>query len=365
MSLGDLSRSAVLAAIQEFDELGRDEFLAKYGFGRAQTYFVVVDGKRYDSKAIAGAAHGFLTGREALRPSDFSGGDATVARQLRALGFEVSNGITSADEDGRRPPTWVWDELVLACDLTASNGWHELDVNDPRVVELSELLRRLPIHPEHLRGGNFRSVGSVRRKMTNLAHCHPDSSRKSSNGSVLDRAVVEAFLDRPEQMHERAVELRSGRAGAGGEFAQFKPKSDAAYVAAVRAQVQAKQRPHETLVRDYGSAIGACGFTAATNVHPRDLTLTRGGRHWLVEVKVVYGGNATEAVRATIGQLQQYRYFLYARDADVELVAVFNEPIGDAFVGLLESLGIRAIWRHGAVWCGSPSAMGDGLIPSA
>jgi len=58
--LGDLtSAAAVESALDEFDELGREAFLERYGFGRARRYFVRRDGKYYDSKAIAGAAHGY------------------------------------------------------------------------------------------------------------------------------------------------------------------------------------------------------------------------------------------------------------------------------------------------------------------
>jgi 5-methylcytosine-specific restriction protein A len=57
MTLGDLTdRTAVERAIAEFDQVGRDAFLAKYGFGPARKWFVESRGKRYDSKAIAGAA---------------------------------------------------------------------------------------------------------------------------------------------------------------------------------------------------------------------------------------------------------------------------------------------------------------------
>ena len=60
MALGDLtSAEAVRAAIAEFDELGREAFLAKYGFGHSLRYFVEEGGKRYDSKAIAGVAYGY------------------------------------------------------------------------------------------------------------------------------------------------------------------------------------------------------------------------------------------------------------------------------------------------------------------
>ena len=38
---------------------GRHAFLARYGFGPAKEWVLVHGGKRYDSKAIVGAAHGF------------------------------------------------------------------------------------------------------------------------------------------------------------------------------------------------------------------------------------------------------------------------------------------------------------------
>lgn len=85
--LRDVTRGAVLAAIGEYDELGRDGFLSKYQFGQAREYLLVHEGKSYDSKAIVGAAHGFLPGKSELSASEFSGGDATVGRLLRRLGF--------------------------------------------------------------------------------------------------------------------------------------------------------------------------------------------------------------------------------------------------------------------------------------
>jgi 5-methylcytosine-specific restriction protein A len=98
LRLRDITRESVLRAIAEYDELGQEAFLARYGFDSARTYLLVHDGKTYDSKAIAGAAHGFLPGRRALSPGDFSGGKATVGRVLRGLGFAVHVGDVTADE---------------------------------------------------------------------------------------------------------------------------------------------------------------------------------------------------------------------------------------------------------------------------
>ena len=91
MALPDLtSQDAVLRALAEFDTLGRDAFLAKYGFRRARGYFLVQDGRSYDSKAIAGAAHGYQHPELGpLNAAEFSGGNATVRARLEALGFTV------------------------------------------------------------------------------------------------------------------------------------------------------------------------------------------------------------------------------------------------------------------------------------
>jgi len=91
MALKDLTDPAALrAAIDEFDRIGRAPFLRKYGFGPAREYFLVAGGRRYDSKAIAGAAHGYQHPQEGpLTHDEFSGGEVTVRRRLEALGFTV------------------------------------------------------------------------------------------------------------------------------------------------------------------------------------------------------------------------------------------------------------------------------------
>lgn len=96
MALSNINRAAVLRAIEEFDQRGRDAFLKEYGFGRSRSYFLRRDGRLYDTKAIVGVAHGYSGGgRRPLAASEFSGGEATVAQTLRGLGFEVQ---VSADK---------------------------------------------------------------------------------------------------------------------------------------------------------------------------------------------------------------------------------------------------------------------------
>jgi hypothetical protein len=91
MALADITdRAAVLGAIAEFDRIGRDAFLAKYGFGESRSYWLLHERRRYDSKAIIGAAHGYA--RPNLGPmtaTEFSGGEESAQRKLQKRGFEV------------------------------------------------------------------------------------------------------------------------------------------------------------------------------------------------------------------------------------------------------------------------------------
>lgn len=82
------SRQAVLQALNEYDSLGQKAFLKKYGFGKAREFILLHQGKRYDSKAIVGAAYAHQF-NEHLKSTDFSGGIATVVPLLSNLGFQV------------------------------------------------------------------------------------------------------------------------------------------------------------------------------------------------------------------------------------------------------------------------------------
>ncbi|MEV4972322.1 HNH endonuclease signature motif containing protein [Streptomyces scopuliridis] len=97
MALTDITRQAVLRAVGEYDELGREAFLRQYHFGPAQSYFLDLNGKRYDSKAIVGAAHGFLPGQRALAPAEFSGGRTHAVKVLTDLGFQIVSPPAAAE----------------------------------------------------------------------------------------------------------------------------------------------------------------------------------------------------------------------------------------------------------------------------
>lgn len=117
-SLGSVGQTAVRAALDEFDLIGREAFLEKYGFGLARDFLVrhPSSGTWADSKAIVGAAYGYqFPDRGPLRAVDFSGGQATVVRLLTSLGFSVT-----ASEGGgpgalrpQRSTDWLEHEVEL------------------------------------------------------------------------------------------------------------------------------------------------------------------------------------------------------------------------------------------------------------
>jgi hypothetical protein len=139
----------------------------------------------------------------------------------------------------------------------------------------------------------------------------------------------------------------------------FKPKSSAEYQAVVQSKQLTKSRSHEKLVGRYGLWIATQGFHPSTTEHPRDLVLRRPGQEWLTEAKVVYQGNATNAVRAAIGQLFTYRHMLPG--SPTGMLALFSEEIGDEYAALLDKLGIASVWWDNGIWAGSATALRAGL----
>lgn len=95
------SPTAIRKAMAEYDRIGQDAFLKKYGFRSARRYLLKDGNRRYDSKAILGVAYGYQHPKEGPLAYDaFVGGDRTVAPRLDSLGFE----IVVLQDDGQEIP---------------------------------------------------------------------------------------------------------------------------------------------------------------------------------------------------------------------------------------------------------------------
>lgn len=126
----------------------------------------------------------------------------------------------------------------------------------------------------------------------------------------------------------------------------FRPKDDSSYRAEIKARSVTKSRRHETLVNHFGKHAQQRDFVASTP-HPIDLLLQYEENVWIVEAKIIYGLNTAEAVRGAIAQLLEYRFFL---KPNAELVALFDKPVGDAYLSLLNQLNVNVIWLENSEW---------------
>ncbi len=133
-------------------------------------------------------------------------------------------------------------------------------------------------------------------------------------GSLPTDEVLKADLRRMIQLYQDALVLREDlrsttrdlittikpkESGDQDPLLYFAPKSDDEYVQKITARLIKKSRKHETLVKRYGAFLAETGFTAGTNVHPRDLVARRDGDDWLIEAKVVRRGKGLMQLRVT------------------------------------------------------------------
>lgn len=224
MQLSALSeRSAVLAAIAEFDTLGREAFLAKYGYGPSRSYFIVYAGRRYDSKAIAGVAVGKQFPKaNPLSAADFSGGEATVKAKLEQLGFAF-------ESTPKRNPDWTREETILALDLYARRRRSLPGKEDLEIVELSRLLIRYAAQRGVQGTETFRNPAGVAMKVGNLARLDPSFARKGlPNGSGTEERVWAEFMPDTKKLGEAASAIRASILGTSDQSALPDERSDTA-----------------------------------------------------------------------------------------------------------------------------------------
>jgi hypothetical protein len=111
-------------------------------------------------------------------------------------------------EVSRRNPDWEWDEIVPACDLVRQNDWRALPAENPQVIELSELLQRMTLHPLDARRPDFRNPNGVGRKTADIATHHPGYTGRPTHGNAMDGKVMAQFIAEPDVMHALAQSIR-------------------------------------------------------------------------------------------------------------------------------------------------------------
>ncbi len=311
--LSDITRDGVEAAIEEFDRLGRAPFLAKYGFGPARDYFILHDGRRYDSKAICGAAHGYDRPTEGPLPSaSFSGGDATVARLLERLGFALSR--RSAKTTG-----WTSEERILALDLYLRHG--AIGRTNPEVVALSHELNDRRFHPYAGTRDNFRNPNAVALKLANFASLDPSYIGSGmTRHSAGDEETWSTYAGDANLLAQAVEAIRSGREPAaterlapapspsahpierrGLDFYEVTPALDPIY--AERREAELVERFARWLT-ERGSTVTAHHYGVVKPPLRNDLADETHQRLWEAKADVSRG-----SVRMALGQLLDYLRF--------------------------------------------------------
>ena len=349
MALSNVTAAGVERALVEFDRLGREAFLAQFGFGLARGYFLVRDGRRYDSKAVVGAAHGYDRPELGpLLPQDFSGGEATVARRLESLGFSV--------ERPRRNPSWAEEELILALDLYIRSGLR--DAADSAVVDLSRLLNTLTIHSERPDAVRFRNPNGVALKLANFAAIDPNyRGQGMTRGGKRDAEVWERYASDEDMLTETATAIREGRELPTGPTAEsVKPRVietevEAQHVERFQISVQDQlieaSRREQTLVLAYRHHLESQGHTIKRHLYrlhvsgsPLACDLVDETDHVLYEAK---GDVRRTSVRMAIGQLLDYRRFEVP--PPISLVVLLPRKPARDLIDLIHSVPALAVWR--------------------
>ena len=209
------SRDAVIAAINECDELGRDTFLAKYGYKRARKYPLVYKNREYDSKAIAGVAYGKQFGT-AMTPYDFGGGIKGAIRPLQKLGFTIRSADersapSSANNDVTKNPAWSRDELMLALHLYLHNRQSPPGKKSAKVAELSELLGKMSVHT--MVNETYRNSTGVYMKLMNFRSIDPlftVAGKKGLTRRNSDELIVwTLYADRLDYLDQLVAKIKS------------------------------------------------------------------------------------------------------------------------------------------------------------
>jgi 5-methylcytosine-specific restriction protein A len=93
-----------------------------------------------------------------------------------------------------RNPKWHRDEIILALDLYFQLEPGQIHARNPEIIELSEILNKLPIHKVRPDSVKFRNPNGVGLKLSNFLAIDPDYSGKGMESfSKLDEEVFFEF----------------------------------------------------------------------------------------------------------------------------------------------------------------------------
>jgi 5-methylcytosine-specific restriction protein A len=114
---------------------------------------------------------------------------------------------------GHGNPKWTRDETILALDLYLQCADRLPTPRDPRVIELSSVLQRLPYHGISVRKESFRNPDGVAFKLQNIHQVA--TGQGLENYSEMDRKVWDEFSSQHDKVRQLAALIRTSITMAG------------------------------------------------------------------------------------------------------------------------------------------------------
>lgn len=109
-----------------------------------------------------------------------------------------------------RNPDWTRDELILALDLYFQLDYSEITATNPKVIELSEILNKLPIHDVTTHQQDFRNPNGVSMKLNNFKRFDPNYPGKGlQRGNILESIVWTEFTNKVSDLRIIANNIKS------------------------------------------------------------------------------------------------------------------------------------------------------------
>jgi len=114
----------------------------------------------------------------------------------------------------RRNPPWTRDELILALDLYFEENPLHTSQKNPKIVELSALLNKLPVHKDRPQEDLFRNPNGVYMKMCNYLRLDPSNDAAGlTGGGKLEESIWREYADDRGRLSRVAAAIRNGMTG--------------------------------------------------------------------------------------------------------------------------------------------------------
>lgn len=108
-----------------------------------------------------------------------------------------------------RNPKWHRDEIILALDLYFDPNRGSIDSRNQKVIELSEMINKLPIFSDKPDEEKFRNPNGVSLKLSNFLAIDPGHNGKGMESySKLDEEVFKEFVNDRERLRKVAQHIK-------------------------------------------------------------------------------------------------------------------------------------------------------------